>query len=150
MTKLTFFHQKRRDTAIRTGIEVNDETVLSRFSPGGNERDSALLWYVDVRCESTTAIPADAPNARNFFFRNERPISEALKRAAEDLRVGLDADIWPLRHQILGLSSGISGEIACSAMRRIANEEISNVLIDLSNKWQTILNELHEPAEAVH
>ena len=57
MHKLTFYHQKRRDGGLRTGVDFDDERVLERFEPGDLARDSALEWFVDIRCRGET-LPA--------------------------------------------------------------------------------------------
>ena len=63
MTKLTFYRQGRKDGGIRTGVEVNDESVLGRFEEGDKETDSALDWYVDIRC-SVSKLGNDPEDAR--------------------------------------------------------------------------------------
>ena len=51
MPNLTFYRQKRVDGGVRTGVELDGETVASLFEEGDPERDPALLWFVDLRCE---------------------------------------------------------------------------------------------------
>ena len=150
MTKLTFFHQKRRDAAVRTGIEVNDEMVLSRFTAGTEESNSALLWYIDVRCASADSIPVEAPAARAFFYENEEAIKAGLRAMADELRAGMDADLWPLRRPVSGLPEGVTAEVVCSATKRITDGDLSRVLTDLASHWHEFIEELNEPVEAVH
>jgi hypothetical protein len=144
MTKLSFFHQKRKDKAVRTGIEVDEDLVLERFEPGDEESDSSLLWYVDVRCTTESAIPVNAEQARLFFVHLAAPIEASLKSAAADLRAGLDADVWPIRRSIQEMPNGVNGEIVCSAMRRITDGELSRVLLQLADGWTETLNQLSE------
>jgi hypothetical protein len=144
MTKLSFFHQKRKDEAVRTGVEVDSDLVLERFVPGDGENDSALVWYIDVRCTTESAIEADAETVRSFFLDLAGPIGSGLRSAAEDLRAGLDADLWPIRRPIQSMPRGVHGEIVCSAMRRVTDGELSRVLQNLADVWAVTLTQLPE------
>ena len=150
MTKLTFFQQKRRDEAVRTGVEVDEELVLQRFTPGNPENNSALVWYVDVRCVSEASLPADSSAAREFFQDIAEPVRRTLLSTADELRAGLDAEIWPLRKQIDGLPPGIKGELATSAMRLVAGRELAEVLQTLARNWPDNLRELSEAQPVYH
>jgi hypothetical protein len=147
MTKLTFFHQKRKDSAIRTGVEVNDELALENFVPGDNERDPVILWYIDIRCESKADFPPDPEAARLFFTRIAPRISMALLDLARELAAGLDSDTWPARRRISNLPPGIKAELACSATQRVAGGEISMALEKLAKNWKQILADLNSLAE---
>lgn len=150
MTKLTFFHHKRKDGAVRSGVELDDELLLQKYIPGAEERDSALLWYVDVRCTvEGSAVTANAGSARMFFERIGEPVEQALQDCAEELAVGLDSEVWPLRKAIKNLPAGIRGEVVCSAMRRVADGELSQLLRELASNWIANLNELREEPAAI-
>lgn len=45
MKSLTFYHQKRKDGGVCTGVELDGERVLEQFKPGGGLQDSALEWF---------------------------------------------------------------------------------------------------------
>jgi len=62
MPTITFYRQARRDGGIRTGIEIDQNTVLMRFDRGRKESDPALLWCVDVRC-SGARLPREPETA---------------------------------------------------------------------------------------
>jgi hypothetical protein len=144
--KLTFFHQKRKDLRTRTGIEVDDDLLLEKLSPGFDGNDSALLWYVDVRCTGEQPAPTEPPEARALLINMGEPVRSAFLILAEELRAGLDSDVWPIRRRISNLPSGLSGEVVCSAMRRITDGELSHVLRNLAENWPKVLEELSEPA----
>ena len=149
MTQVTFFFQKRKDQAVRTGVEVNDELVLGRFTPGNEENDSALVWYIDVRCVTMDVIPADASSARAFLVGISEPVKAAFSSFAEELNVGLDADNWPVRRPIRKLPDGIKAEVVCSAMKRVTDGELSEALREMAKQWVENLNELPEIAPAI-
>jgi hypothetical protein len=150
MTKLTFFHQKRKDRAVRTGIEMDGELLLERYFPGEAEKDPALLWYVDVRCSSLQPIAADPGEARRFFLNIGAQVQSALLETAEELRAGMDSEIWPHRKEIHHLPQGAAGEVVCSAMKRITDGELAQVLRDLARNWKDKLEELAERAAVAH
>jgi hypothetical protein len=147
MEKLTFFHQKRRDGGIRTGVEINDERILECFEPGSPREDSRLLWWIDVRCSQKT-WPVEPEEVRAWLLENAQRIEGGLKALAAELNAGIDKD-WPVRHVVPG-RAGIKIEIFCSAMRRVAGREIQAELSNLACNWQTIIAELpsREMAEA--
>ena len=150
MSKLTFFHQKRVDRAIRTGVEVDEELVLQRFFPGGPENNSTLVWYVDVRCVTEVVMPADSGAVLGFFENIAEPVRQTLLSTADDLRAGLDAEIWPLRKEIEGFPNGAEGELVISAIRRVAGGELAEVLQELAKNWPEHLYELAEAVPAYH
>jgi hypothetical protein len=126
--KLTFFHQKRKDEAVRTGVEVEDELLLQKFTPGMEDKDSALLWYVDVRCGLDKPIDAEPSAARTFLESIAEPISRTLSAVADELQAGLDSEVWPLQRKIESLPEDVKGEVVCSAMKRSTDGEIAGVL----------------------
>ena len=98
MDELNFYHQKRRDGGLRTGIDTNDERVLERFEPGNAAQDSALLWFVDVRC-SGESLPAEPELIRRWFLDRTGTIQAGLRSLAVELSAGMDRD-WPLKKEI--------------------------------------------------
>ena len=144
--KLTFFHQKRKDQAVRTGIEVDDELLAQKFIQGLHDHDSALLWYVDVRCTVDQSAPIELGEAKALLTKIGEPVRHALRAVADELRAGLDSDVWPLRRDVNDLPAGIRAEVVCSAMRRITDGELSQVLGRLAGNWTEIITELSELA----
>lgn len=139
MDKLTFYHQKRQDGGLRTGVDFNDERVLERYEPGDLPRDSALTWFVDIRCTGE-ALPSDPEAIREWFLNQSGPIQTALRQLAKDCSAGIDKD-WPLKRQI-PTSDGVTMAIYCSAMRRLSGREIAFVLGELEAKWPVLVRDL--------
>jgi hypothetical protein len=139
MDKLAFYHQKRKDEGLRTGIDFNDERVLERFEPGELPRDSALVWFVDIRCTGE-ALPSQPEAIREWFLNRSALIQTALRQLANDCGAGIDND-WPLKQEI-PTTDGIAMAIYCSAIRRLSGREIASVLTELEANWPVLLREL--------
>src|SRR5215218_7522180 len=113
MSAITFYIQGRRDRGVRTGIEIDGQTVFSRFEGGATDRDPSLLWYVDVLCEGRR-LPDDPAGARRWLLDHEEPIVGLLRSLAADLPAGFDPDDWPVRRS-RKLPGGTQVTVACSA-----------------------------------
>jgi hypothetical protein len=140
MDKLNFYHQKRRDGGVRTGIEFNDERMLELYEPGNLPQDSALLWFVDVRCSGKN-LPSEPEQIRSWFLGRGDIIQRALQEFSQDLFVGIDAD-WPMRKTIVPSRNGVRMAIYCSVTRRFTGKEISAILSDLAKNWSKIIRVL--------
>jgi hypothetical protein len=145
MDKLNFYHQKRSDGGLRTGIDFNDERVLERFEPGDAPSDSALLWFVDVRCSGEN-LPSEPDAIRCWFFDRSEIICAALREMAQNLLAGIDPG-WPMRHPII--DDGVRMAIYCSATRRLTGREISEILSDLAKTWPDVIRSLASYAHSV-
>jgi hypothetical protein len=147
MMKLTFYHQKRRDGGVRTGVELDGERVLELFEPGSAQEDPKLKWWIDVRCAQKT-WPSDPEGVRGWLLENAQKIERGLKEFAAELGAGIDIN-WPARH-FVSSRSGLKIEIFCSAMVRVGGREIQTELLKLAENWRTIIAELpsSELAEA--
>jgi hypothetical protein len=139
MKNLTFFHQKRRDGGVRTGVEVEDERILESFEPGSPVEDPRLLWWIDVRCAQKT-WPAEPEEVRAWLMENAQRIKGGLETLAAELNAGIDKD-WPAKHVVPG-RAGAKIEVFCSASRRVAGREIQNELFKLARNWQTLIAKL--------
>lgn len=147
MKKLTFYHQKRCDGGIRTGVELDDEPMLERFEPGSPPEDSRLLWWIDVSCSQRT-WPSEPEGVRTWLLGKAQDIEKGLKDLAAELRAGIDVD-WPAKHVVPGRAA-MKFEILCSAMRRIDGRHIKTELSVLAKNWRTMITHLPswEPAVA--
>jgi hypothetical protein len=140
MDKLNFYRQKRRDGGVRTGIEFNNERMLELYEAGRPPLDSALLWFVDVRCSGKN-LPSEPEMIRNWFLERDNIIQTALHQFSQDLIAGIDAD-WPMRKTIVPTRHGIRMAIYCSATRRLTGTEISDILSSLAKAWPKVIRQL--------
>jgi hypothetical protein len=147
MPRITFYHHRRRDGGTRTGVDVDDVTVLQRFVPGKGEPDPVLLWFVDVR-SSGRSLPEDAEGARRWLIERGAVVREALHSLAQEVRAGIDEQSWPLVRPVAGAPRGVRMEIACSAIRRVEARDLAGILADVAAAWEDRLRDLPavEPA----
>jgi hypothetical protein len=139
MPTITFFRQARRDGGIRTGIDIDNQTVLSCFE-GAEEDDPALVWFVDVRC-SGQRLPRDVEEARRWLERHEAQIAGVLEALAKRLPEGLDPSEWPLK-LTKRLTGQVSVTVACSAVRRVEARKLDQILRDIAKHWSDRLKSL--------
>jgi hypothetical protein len=139
MPTLTFFRQARRDGGIRTGIDIEARTVLSRFEPGRRDEDPALLWYVDVRC-TAPRLPPDVDAAPQWLTRHEPHIRQDLDALASQAPEGVDPSEWPL--QVTKRIPGATITVAASVVRRPEAREMAAILRDIADHWRQHLDAL--------
>ena len=144
MATLAFFRQERVDGGVRTGIDVDGQTVLQDYQPGSDEHDPALLWYVDLRCEGDS-LPATAQEARPWLIDHAPAITQALRELAEELTAGIDHELWPYERKVPGVQEGVHTRIVICAVRRLAATELANPLRDIAKNWNIFLDRL-DPA----
>lgn len=146
MAKVTFYQQKRMDGGFRSGISVDEETVLGLFEPGPKDTNPALLWYVDPRCEGAR-LPTEPERARKWLLRHEDVIRAGFETRAREYSAGIDPDIYPqLWSDFASAPNGVRMVIAFSAARRVAALELSGVLQDIGSHWSCYIRAL-EPVE---
>jgi hypothetical protein len=139
MDKLNFYHQKRGDGGLRSGIDLNEQRVLENFEPGNLPQDSALLWFIDIRC-SAEKLPSEPESIRHWFLDRNDVIQPALRQLANDLCAGIDRD-WPFR-RVIPTQDGVQMVIFCSAIQRLTGREISQILTDLAKSWPALIDNL--------
>jgi hypothetical protein len=132
--------QARSDGGRRTGIDIDDETVLGRFEPGGGEFDPALLWYIDVRCKGE--LPSEPPQARNWLLQQSELLKGELKKLGGELEVGLDSGLWPLQRKVENAPRGVEITIVCSSLRHVASHDFGKTLERLADEFTSMLNSL--------
>jgi hypothetical protein len=137
--KLTFYHQKRRDGGVRTGVELEGERILERFAPGSALEDAKLLWWIDVRC-AQRIWPSEPEEVRTWLLENAQKIETGLRDYAAELGAGIDIN-WPAKH-VVSSRNGLKIEIFCSAMARVGGREIQAELLKLAKNWPTIIAQL--------
>jgi hypothetical protein len=139
MDKLNFYHQMRSDGGLRSGIDYNNERVLETYEAGKSPQDSALLWFIDVRC-SAKKLPSEPESIRRWFLDRSGLIQPALHQLADDLRAGIDHD-WPIKRPI-PTKDRVEMAIFCSAVRRLIGRDISGVLFKLEKSWPNLVGRL--------
>lgn len=149
VAQISFYRQQRQDGGLRTALTVNGEHVFHQFEEGKSPSDPALLWFVDVRCEGPR-LPQDAEAARHWLLDHTEIVQRGLTSLAEKLRAGLDIDAWPLEWRIPSAPRGVRITIVCSAVKRITQQRISSILLEIRDHWQDILKRLSLPEPASH
>jgi hypothetical protein len=140
MKTINFYRQERVDGAKRTGIEIDGETVLGRFERTNEPEDSALLWFVDIRC-SGGKLPNKAEAARQWLLKKAPMIQKELGNVANELKAGIDFSA-PISREIPNVGKGITAKICCSAIRRFEALEIAKVLNEINSHWKEFLKKL--------
>ncbi len=144
MHTLAFYRQQRADGGVRTGIEVDDETVFHKYEPGGEDHDAALLWYVDLRCEGDH-LPEDAESARTWFLANADLIKEGFRQLAEKVAAGVDMAAYPVTWgDFAAPPPGVRMNVVTSTTRRLAALDLAHILEDIRLNWEERLRSLPE------
>ena len=142
MAKLTFYRQIRQDAGSRLGLVINNVLRLMDFSPGSTEEpDPALSWYLDVRCEGA-GVPADPEQARDWLLRHASHFQQGLHRFADELRAGIDTDIYPVQRVMPNPPADATVKLFCSAMRRLKALHIAEEIDQTAQEWDALLNKL--------
>jgi hypothetical protein len=144
MSNINFYRQARYDGGMRTGVEIDGETVLERFEQGNPPENNALLWYVGIRC-SGNALPTEAKAAREWLLENASSLQQGIRAVADDLRAGIDSAL-PISRPICNVA-GVTVQLSCTAIRRFEAVQIANTLNEVSSHWEEFLKslELTEP-----
>jgi len=142
MATITLYRQARFDGGLRTGIDVDGETILEHYQPESGDSNPALLWYMDVRL-SGDQLPSDPLEARDWLAANSEFFRSQLERVAEEnLEAGFDAELRPFRRRLGGCPEGCSAEVVISAVRRLEARDIADQVRSLAQHWCTVLEEL--------
>jgi hypothetical protein len=149
MSKLVFYRQRRMDEGTRTGIDLDGELVFGLYEEGEAEKDPALRWFVDLRCEGSS-LPRTPRGAKKWLIERGAAIADGFKRYAEIIRAGIDPDIYSLSwNDFVDVPKGIQLELVLSAIRRVDALEMSTVLRDIGSRWPEIMQGLR-PVQEVH
>jgi len=140
MSTITFCRQARRDGSVRTGIEIDQNTVLARFEQGKSDTDPALVWYVDVKFRGN-GLATTPQVARAWLIRQEKAVTRLLNALADEIPAGIDPSDWPLKRERT-LASGIRMVVVCSAVRRVEAAHLAEILRDLAAGWRKRLEAL--------
>ena len=86
-------------------------------------------------------MPGDADGARRWLRQHARHFTAALRNAAEQIAVGIDADVWPYQYEA-GHVGRSRVRVVCSAMRHLDARELARYLTQWSERWEPLLDEL--------
>lgn len=135
MPSLTWYRQARADGGVRSGITLDRVEVFERFEPGPLERDPALRWYVDLRCQGGP-LPSNADEIKQWFIDHSLVIREGFADFSNELRVGTDPDDYPLQwSRFHNAPVGVTLIIAASAVRQVDGREMATILRDIADHW---------------
>lgn len=144
MASLSFYRQQRVDGGVRTGIELDEATLLGRYELGEGEEDPILLWVIDLRCEGEELPVTDSAGARAWFLKNRLIFVSALEQLADTLKPGIDPDDSVL-YPVASPWPGLRILIAVSCSRRLAGYAMAEHLREFGQHWEEILTGLQEP-----
>jgi hypothetical protein len=137
MPTINFYRQGRQDGGLRTGIEINRNPLFGRFEEGQEDYDPALSWFIDLEIQGDS-IPDRPEEGRRWLVEHAKEIREALISLADEMRAGVDVDVWPLRKAVISESRGkdYRAQITCSAVRRFEGQHLAEQLRDIANRWE--------------
>lgn len=145
MARLTFYQQARADGGVRTGIDLDDVTLLQDFREGAADFDPVLLWYVDLRCDGEN-LPGEADAARQWL-RDIAPLIRAeMTAAADQLELGFDPELRPYVREIQQSPDGVRMRLVASAARRLDGRAMADRIRGIEKNWDEILDQLRPMA----
>jgi len=139
MSIVTFFHHERGDDATRTGLTVDGRRGLEQFTPGGEEYDPAIRWFVDVNVPEVSP-PSTRAELAVWLTCHHETIKSALVSAEERLAAGFDSMEGPWTFDMA--TPGGPVRVAISAQRRYDGAQIGNHLrVLLERIWPAFVRE---------
>jgi hypothetical protein len=140
MPGITFYRQLRFDGGVRTGIDVDGETVYSLFEEGTSDDDPRLRWFVDVRCEGP-GLPRAPAKARKWLLDHAQPLREALDKFGNETAVGIDRGVseWEVTPD---LEAGVTTKIVFMATRKVDGREMAKVLKEVGSRLEESIKSL--------
>ena len=145
-SNLTFYRQGRVDGGIHTGIDAFDTPLLESIENEApyEESNPVLSWSLEVRCKGRT-LPTSVGQARDWFSEHQGAIRSGLAALAEELRVGLDVDLYPyLWNKFTSTPMGVEVTLACSAYRRTDGMNLARHVRAFADHFVDYLNRLNE------
>lgn len=150
MVKITFFRQKRRDGAVRSGIDVDGETLWHRLestteSESDDGFDPVLSWFVDLEFIGE-ALPFQPHEARQWLLDHANHIQDWLQKTLEPIRAGFDMAQFPLIREQPEFETGVHLLLRLSAVRRAGVRELMDVLSEIATHMPSYIEELSQPS----
>ena len=118
---------------------------MNDLRAGNKAEDSALLWFVDVRCSGAN-LPNEPEAAREWLMEKAAIFEAGLSHVANELSAGIDFAA-PISRKFRNAAKGVRVEISCAAIRRLSARDIARALDEISSHWKEFLKqlELQEP-----
>jgi hypothetical protein len=143
MPVITFYRHERQDGGIRTGIEVDKDTILGRYEPGPDDHLPYLTWFVSVDCEGET-LPFRPEEVRQWLLDNSEPIRRGLLSCAEEVESGLDFHAGVQEREIAGAPQGVKVTVAYTAIRRFEGQRLAQLIRDVAENWEDRIQNMRE------
>ncbi|MEZ6233191.1 MAG: hypothetical protein R3B68_03280 [Phycisphaerales bacterium] len=141
MAKIEIYRQKRVDGGIRTGFSVDGARLLQHLQAGSPEPDPALEWFIDIRCTVRGKGPASESEAQTWLTEHSEFLRDALRAAADDIPVGIDADLWP-HIQEINAPKGWKVVVAYSAIKRVDGRQMASHLRAWAKQFNSVARKL--------
>jgi hypothetical protein len=145
-SNLVFYRQARVDGGIRTGIDSFDTPLLESEENEApyDESVPVLAWAIEVRCKGK-GLPTTAEEARDWFLKHQDIIRPSLVDLAEELRAGLDLDLYCYKwDKFAAQPKGVRLTIACSAHRRVNGRKLGSHVRAFADHYEAYLDRLAE------
>jgi len=147
MPKLIFYRQMRMDGGVRTGVDVDGETVYGIFEEGESDDNPRLRWFVDLRCNGAK-LPRTGRGARKWLLEHGPGITAGISRCALDVRAGIDPDVFSFSwDDFEDLPPGVEAKLVVSAARRADAIAVPEILREIGNDWDRIVRSMKPPLE---
>jgi hypothetical protein len=146
LSNLVFFRQGRVDGGIRTGIDAFDTPLLESVENEApyDESMPVLSWAIEVRCKGK-GLPRTAEEARDWFSKHQGVIRSGLASLAEELRVGLDRDLYCYKwNEFASQPKDVQLTLACSAHRRTDGMSLARHVRAFADHYEAFLNRLSD------
>jgi hypothetical protein len=147
MTRIVFYRHERADGGLRTGVEVDGNSVFESFREGVAEHDPALIWYIDIEFEGS-ALPDSGDTVRQWLLDNSAQIRRTVDTLSHEIAAGFDPELRPFRRTIQNWCNGVSFTATASAIDRAAARGTSQKLAEIAENWEATLTAL-EPLVGV-
>lgn len=145
MPKLIFYRQLRADGGVRTGVDVDGDTVYGIFEEGESDDNPRLRRFVDLRCNGER-LPRTGRGARKWLLEHGGAITTGIEHCADEVSAGIDPDV--LSYTWSGfehLAQGVGAKLVMSAARRSDAIEMPEILRDISANWGQIVRSMKPP-----
>ncbi|MCI0682748.1 MAG: hypothetical protein L0Y71_11665 [Gemmataceae bacterium] len=143
MDKALYFKNVRQDGGVHVGFSVNDVMLYEDYRVNDEAPDPALIWYVDIECESS-GVPRSPEEIRRWFAGRAGQIDQVFGELIAKMEIGVDADLVPFRveRKFEDSFGGVVVRVSGSAMRRVRVPEVASYLQQTRDSWLQQLEEL--------